>query len=262
MSGRFFLTARTGILSELFSLSEGRDESGRTVSRGPIDLKPRYNIAPGQEIAIVRTSAMPESSEHPPTTSPRRELALARWGLIPAWASTADVGVQITSCPIETADSVPSVRESFQARRCIIPADGFYEWRTDGDRERSPVLVRLRSAMERTGSDRAVMSTFGIASLFDRWSSEDGTITVESCAMLTVPANSMVRPMCERMPAIVRPQDFLAWLGGTGEGSENDARKLKDLCRAWPAEWTVVTNVSPAVNSPRFDDPSCVISIE
>ncbi len=257
MSGRFILVARTGILSEIFSLSEGRDESGRTVSRGPIDLKSRYNIAPGQEIAIVRTSAAARTSEHQPPTVPRRELALARWGLIPVWASASDVGVQITSCPIETADSAPSVRESFQARRCIIPADGFYEWRTLGNGNKAPVLVRLRP-----GTERAGMSTFGIAGLFDRWSSEDGTSAVESCAMLTVPANSVVKPMCERMPAIVRPQDFSAWLGGTNESSENDPRKLKDLCRAWPAEWTALTNVNPAVNSPRFDNPSCLIAID
>jgi len=80
--------------------------------------------------------------------------------------------------------------------------------------------------------------------------------------MLTVPANSVVKPMCERMPAIVRPQDFSAWLGGTNESSENDPRKLKDLCRAWPAEWTALTNVNPAVNSPRFDNPSCLIAID
>lgn len=261
MSGRYFLTARTGILSELFSLGDGRDESGRTVSRGPLELKPRYNVAPGQEVAIVRAGAVLDHSARTPAHgaagSVRRELAMVRWGLIPTWASAADVGVRVTACPVEGGDVVPSRREAFQSRRCLIPADGFYEWRTGECGVRRPVLVRYRSAAERAG-----VSTFGIAGLFDRWMSSDGSVTIESCTMLTVPSNGVVKPLSERMPAVVRPQDYSAWLGDGGAAIDEDTRRIKDLCRVWPDELTAVSNVSAAVNSPRFDDPRCLEVME
>ncbi len=242
MSGRFFLTTRTGLLGELFGLGDGRGADGRTVSRGPRELKARYNIAPGQEIAVVRAAS-----------GARRELAMVRWGLIPGWASASDIGVQITSCPVETADSVPSVRESFQGRRCLIPADGFYEWRSLAGGERAPMLVRLRPL-----PGRGAAETFGIAGLFDRWVSDDGTVAIESCVMLTVPSNGVVRGLCARMPAVVRAADYSSWLGGAGESAGEGAARLKDLCRAWPEELTSVRAVNPAVNSPRFDDPLCL----
>lgn len=253
MSGRFYLTATTGTLSDLFTLGDGRDVSGRAVAKPPHDLTPRYNIAPGQEIAIVRCAPFAAVNANISAEKPRRELAMSIWGLIPEWAAAADIGVRVTSCPIETADTVPALRASFQSRRCLIPADGIFEWARSAAGDRKPMLIRLLGL-----ANRAAPCTFGIAALFDRWQAKESSTAIESCTMLTVPSNGKVRPFCERMPAVIRTQDYSAWLGEGAELSLADARSIKDLCRAWPDELTSVTPVGPSVNSPRFDDPRCL----
>lgn len=233
-----------------FGFGGGRNAAGRTFARAPLEVTPRYNIAPGQEIAIVRAGPTAMSLSGATAAELGREMAMVTWGLIPTWASASDIGVRIISCPAEACESTPTLHASFQSRRCLIPADGYFDWRLDGRGNRTPALVRLRTA-----ANRATSATFGLAGVFDRWVSDDGTVAAESCTILMVPSNATAASCGPWMPALVRPQDYAEWLG---EGGGADTARIRDLCRVWADDLTWLIAVGPAVHSPRFDDPRCV----
>lgn len=236
MCGRFYLTTSADVLAQLFGIELARVADLRGPAWGP-----RYNIAPSQEIAIVRVNE----------EVGQRELTLARWGLIPRWAKEPDIGTRTINCRAETADTKPGFRASFFGRRCLIPADGFYEWKVLGDGSKQPVLIRARAS-----SGDTCERPFAMAGLWDRWESPDGS-PVDSCTILTTEASEFVRPIHDRMPVIVRPSDHEAWLGA-GETSRQDVTRLKNLCRPYPAELLTAHPVGRLVNSPRHDDPRCV----
>src|SRR5262249_11456911 len=169
MCGRFTLRSSPKIIAEEFGLFDVPD------------LPPRYNVAPGQAVAVVRQQ--PEGK--------KRELAFLKWGLVPAWADDPAVGDRLANARSETAATKPPFRRAFRSRRCLLAADSFYEWRR-ADGRKQPYYVRLKN-------DRP----FGIAGLWERW--EKGDKPVESCTILTTDANDLMRPIHERMPVILPP---------------------------------------------------------
>jgi putative SOS response-associated peptidase YedK len=222
MCGRFTLRSTPAVVAQEFSLF---DEP---------DLAPRFNIAPSQAVAVVRQKPGAEA----------RELAWLRWGLIPSWADDPSIGDRLANARSETAATKPSFRSAFRSRRCLVVADGFYEWqRTNGRKQ--PYFVGLQS--ERP---------FGLAGLWERW--EKGDEPVESCTILTTEANDLMKPIHERMPVIVPPEQYGLWLDPRCQ----DTEKLAELLRPYPPEGMLAYPVSTLVNNPRNDVPQCVEALK
>jgi putative SOS response-associated peptidase YedK len=186
------------------------------------DVEARYNIAPTQEILGVVESA------------DGREMKFFKWGLIPSWAKDTSMGARLINARSETVAEKPAFGQAFKERRCIIPADGFYEWqRTNGKKQ--PFFFQMKDE-----------SPFGFAGLWERWQGV-GQQVIESCTILTTEANEILRPVHDRMPVILSPDDYELWL-------DEDLRKrelLKDLLRPYPAEEMLSYPVSTAINSPQ-----------
>lgn len=223
MCGRFTLRAPASVVAEQFSIFE--------IS----PWKARYNIAPSQPVAAVRMAGAGAK------TTSRRELALLRWGLIPSWASDPAIGNRLINARAETAAAKPAFRTPFRRRRCLVVADGFYEWQRAGKRK-VPHLVRLRD-------DRP----FAFAGLWDLWEGPDHSV-IESCTLLTTEANDVVRPIHDRMPVILAPADYDRWL----DPAVGDSEELAALLRPYPSDQMTAYAVSPLVNSPANDEPGCV----
>jgi putative SOS response-associated peptidase YedK len=185
-------------------------------------VEARYNIAPTQNIIAVRQSA------------DGREAVELKWGLIPSWAKDASMGARLINARSETVTEKPSFREAFKRRRCIIPADGIYEWQRTGGRKQ-PFFIHVRDGR-----------VFGFAGLWDKWRDEEGEI-IESCTILTTEANEVFRPVHDRMPVILPPETYDEWLGDDARGVE----ALKELLRPYPSSEMVAYPVSPQVNSPQ-----------
>lgn len=218
MCGRFTLAVPKAMLESLFGL----DIAG--------DLPPRFNIAPSQPVAAVRT---PESGT--------RELALFQWGLIPSWSKDPAIGARMINARSETAAEKPSFRAAMKRRRCLIPASGFYEWAKAGA-AKQPFYIRMRD--ERP---------FAMAGLWELWCGEDGS-ELETCAILTTTPNEVVGEIHGRMPVIIAPDDFDAWMDPANE----KPAAVKPLLRPYPAEEMKAHPVDRRVNSPAADDSSCI----
>jgi len=216
MCGRYTLAVSASRLSDRFAVEP------------PLDLKPRYNIAPTQAVVAVRE------------TNRRRELVSLRWGLIPAWAKDASIGSRLINARSETILEKPSFRAAFQRRRCLIPASGFYEWQALPD-GKQPFYF--------TPGDDALMA---FAGLWDEWRAPDGSL-VESCTILTTTANAVVAPIHDRMPVIVPPDFDAVWLDPT-----SDIRQLHELCLAPPPVMLRCYPVSKAVNQVRNDSEALI----
>jgi putative SOS response-associated peptidase YedK len=197
-------------------------------------LAPRFNIAPTQEVATVRACA--ERGE--------RVLEMRRWGLVPGWARDPRVGNRMINARSETVAERPAFRTAFRVRRCLVPADGFYEW-TGGRGPRQPYHIALADG-----------APFAIAGLWERWSRQ-GEDVIESCTLLTTRANERVAAVHERMPVILETEDYERWL----DPALRDPDPLRDLLRPFPAERLALHAVSLWVNDPRHDDPSCVAPV-
>jgi putative SOS response-associated peptidase YedK len=221
MCGRFTLRSPGEAVAEAFALPEVPD------------LLPRFNIAPGKPVAVVRE--MPQAQD--------RQLAFLRWGLIPPWADDPSFGDRLANARSETAAAKPSFRRAFRSRRCLVVADGFFEWR-QADGCKQPYFVGLKN-------DRP----FGLAGLWERW--EKGDDPVESCTVLTTGANELMRPVHGRMPVILPPDQYALWL----DPGCQDTAKLAKLLRPFPSEGMLAYRVSTLVNDPRNDVPQCVEAI-
>lgn len=216
MCGRYLLTSPLESVQELFAVDERPN------------LAARYNIAPTQDVPIVRRTR----------DGAGRELAMVRWGLVPSWAKDLQVGNRMINTRAESIRSRPAFREAFLKRRCLVPADGFYEWRKDG-RDRQPWLIRLAGG-----------GLFAFAGLWEVWRDPDGR-SVHSCTIATGPANERVAPLHDRMPVILAPDDFGRWL-------EADPDEAAMLLRPCPASWLECYPVSRRVGSPANDDPDLI----
>lgn len=229
MCGRYSLKADPRRVADHFALA--------TV---PL-FTPRYNIAPTQSVPVVRVD-----------DSGQRRLDMLRWGLIPSWAKDPSIGNRMINARVESVRQRPAFRALMDgvqgnfrgARRCLVPADGFFEWEKTRPR-RQPYYFRLRT-----------QDLFGMAGLWDRWVDEEGRV-VESFTILTTDANELVRKCHNRMPVILRPDDYSRWLDPavTGEDARNTLNRPVDCesLQSWP--------VSTLVNNPQHDSPDCISPI-
>lgn len=221
MCGRFTLRAPASVVAEQFSLFEVPP------------FAPRFNIAPTQPVAVVRLS--PDQQE------PERELVWLRWGLVPSWAKDPAIGDRMINARAETVAEKPAYRGAFRRRRCLVAADGFYEWQRTGGRKQ-PYFVHLRD-------DRP----FAFAGLWDRWEGEDYT-SIESCTLLTTEPNELMQPIHNRMPVVLTPEGSVRWLDPAVQKPE----MLSPLLRPFPAELMEAYPVSTYVNNPIHEDPRCI----
>lgn len=217
MCGRYTLTTPPQVLAEYFGLD--------TV---PTHLVPRRNIAPTQPVAVVR--ALPDGTRH---------LDLVRWGLIPSWAKDARIGTRLINARAESAAQKPAFRAALRHRRCLVPADGFYEWRKAGSRKQ-PYWVGFEGR-----------APFAFAGLWEHWEDRDAGHVLESCAILTTDANALVRRLHDRMPVILPPDAWSAWLDPRNE----DTAALARLLAPCPEHGMIAYPVSRAVNNPRNEAP-------
>jgi putative SOS response-associated peptidase YedK len=193
---------------------------------------PRYNLAPTQQVLVVRN------------TDERRELVPLRWGLIPSWSKGPDNRYSMINARAETVNAKPAYRTAFKHRRCLIPTEGFYEWRKEG-RAKTPFLIRRKDG-----------ESFGMAGLWERWRGKDDE-TIESCTIIVTEANALVRDLHDRMPVILAPEGYGAWL----DPENKDADGLRRMLRpADPAPW-MLREVSRKVNSPKNDGPDLIESV-
>jgi putative SOS response-associated peptidase YedK len=197
MCGRFVQTSSPKKLSERMRLPEGS-----------LFDRPRFNVAPTQPIAVIRPG----------------ELVALRWGLVPSWSKD---GKGFINARAETAAEKPTFRSAFKKRRCLIPADGFYEWQKTEGGKKQPFFIRMRDE-----------EPFAFAGLWEG----------ETCAILTTAANDLMRPIHDRMPVIFAADDYERWL------AEPDA----SLLRSYPAEAMRAYSVSTYVNNAKQEGPKCI----
>ncbi len=195
----------------------------------PAEVQPSYNIAPTQEIlTVVQRDG-------------QNVLEGMRWGLIPSWAQDPQIGARMINARAESVAEKPSFKRPLKSQRCLIVADGFYEWRQTGS-QKVPMFIRLKSK-----------HPFGFAGLYDRWKSEEGT-WITSCTILTTTANELMQPIHQRMPVILPKKDYKKWL----DPSNQDLDDLVSLLKPFEANKMVAYQVSPLVNSPRNNSPECI----
>jgi putative SOS response-associated peptidase YedK len=226
MCGRYLLKSSINELRSLFEFEQRPN------------LRPRYNIAPSQEVAIVR---------RPAADSAERELAFVRWGLIPSWAEDPNVGYKMINARAETVDRLPSFRDAYRKRRCLIPADGFFEWQASGTRDKKapkqPYLIRRRD-----------QKAFAFAGLFERWRAPAAGHAIESCTIVTTAANQKLASIHHRMPVILDQRDYATWLDPKADGLE--------VLRPCPEDWLETLMISDRVNKPAHDDPGVLEPID
>jgi putative SOS response-associated peptidase YedK len=225
MCGRYKLTAHEKWLSFLFNLDPE-----------DVDWAARWNVAPTQEVVTVRQDAK----------EPKRIFGLMKWGLIPYWAKDASFGPKAINAMAETAAEKPAFSDPMRKRRCLIPADGFYEWKRIGAKSKQPYNIGLADG-----------GLFAFAGLWDRWKDPAGREIV-TCTILTTNANSLVQDVHSRMPVILRPEDCDLWL----DPGVTDPAKVTDLLKPFDARLMKKYPVSSAVNRVANDGPECAEEVE
>jgi len=223
MCGRFTLQIPAEMLFEVFGITEPPS----------FPIEPRYNIAPTQQIPVVRQYADYQS-----------RLDSMRWGLIPTWTKETPTGPPLINARSETIAEKPSFRQAIKYRRCLIPASGFYEWRREGEKK-TPLYIRL--------NDGAPMVFAGI---WESWKGPDGK-TTDSCSILTTATNDLMEPIHDRMPVILRSSNWEQWL----DRDMRDPEKLKPLYQPFPGKEIEMFLVSPMVNSVMNHSPDLVSPI-
>ncbi len=223
MCGRYSLAVSFEELSQYFRLS---DEDG--------NLEPHYNIAPSQNVPVVRL------------LNGKRALASLHWGLIPHWAKDLSIGNRLINARSETADQKPSFRSALRSRRCLIPASGFFEWKKDGKNKQPFYIFRKDGA------------PLALAGLWEHWQNQDGTQIIESCTILTTVANDLVARLHDRMPVILNPEDFDLWL----DPAEHHTDKITPLLRPIDPSQLTMHSVSRYVNKPGNQGPECISPFE
>jgi putative SOS response-associated peptidase YedK len=193
------------------------------------DWNPRYNIAPTQPVPVIR--------QHPKEA--RRDLSAMRWGLIPSWAKDSSGAARMINSRSETAASLPAFSEALKLRRCLLPADGFYEWQRAAKSQ--PYCFEVKNG-----------GMFAFAGLWDRWRARDGQ-WIRSCSILTTSPNDVTRPIHDRMPVILGKHDYDLWL----DPGMKDTKTLAELLQPYNAREMRCYPVSNRVNQVQNDDPEC-----
>lgn len=220
MCGRYRLTAKERWLSEYFR-----------IPAEDIDWAARWNVAPTDEVATIRQDRK----------EPKLRFAKMRWGLIPYWAKDMSIGVKAINAASETAAEKPAFREPMRKRRCLILADGFYEWKKIGPKNKQPYNIGM-----------ADDGLFAFAGLWDKWKDPDGKEIV-SCTILTTEANALLKDIHERMPVILSPDAYDIWL----DPGVTDPAEVGDLLKPFDARLMRIYPVSSTVNKVENDGPEC-----
>jgi putative SOS response-associated peptidase YedK len=214
MCGRFEIHSPLEIILKIFA-----------ITGGDVAYVPSYNIAPTHDVLIALDTGT-------------RTLARSRWGFLPAWARDASEGARMINARAETVAGKPSFREAFARQRCLVLADGFYEWKRE-EKTRKPYLIRLKNG-----------EPFAMAGLYNVWRSPEGREVLTN-AIITTEADELVRPIHDRMPAILAPDAYGAWL----DPENHDKAALLALLKPWPSDELERYAVSPTVNSPATNAP-------
>lgn len=222
MCGRFVLNADPNAIQLHFNLKQM-----------PETLQARFNVAPTQSIPVI-------SNDQPDA------LTLYRWGLIPFWAQDTTVGARMINARSETLHEKRSFKHAYRRRRCLIPANGFYEWKQADGKGKQPYYIHLKDDV-----------LFAFAGLWDQWRSPDGE-TIRSCTIITAPANAVVAPLHDRMPVMLHKNDYDTWLAQ----DEMPPDALAPLLRPYDGDAMEAYPVSHAVNSPRNDTPDLINRLE
>jgi putative SOS response-associated peptidase YedK len=200
----------------------------------PPEQPGRFNIAPTQPVLVVANNHA-DRFEH------------FHWGLIPSWAKDPAVGNRMINARAETLAEKPAFRTALRRRRCLVPADGFYEWRRDpgGGKAKTPMRITVKSG-----------DVFAFAGLWDAWHGPDGGV-VPSCTLITTTPNGLMAGIHDRMPVILKPQDYRRWL----DPAERDPAEMTALLEPYPAADMQAVPVSRTVNNPRNESPACIESV-
>ncbi len=223
MCGRFALVTEKHILEMLFELDYSFN----------FELKPRFNIAPSQQVPVVRLSS----------TEEKRELALLKWGLVPFWAKDQTIGNRLINARAETAREKPAFRDAYKKRRLLVPASGFYEWKKEAG-GKQPYFI--------TTKNRELIS---LAGLWERWDQRTEQ-PLETFTILTTEPNPLVAELHNRMPVIIPPQSFDTWLDPLTEEDH-----LQQLLTPYPEDQLHYYPVSRQVNKPSNDFPELIESL-
>ena len=224
MCGRFTLASDAETLQQVFFDFEV-----------PMNLSPRYNISPTQDIAAV-----PNTCE--------KQAEFFHWGLIPSWAKDPKIGNRMINARSETLVEKPSFRNAYKRRRCLVLADGYYEWqKIPGERAKQPVYIRLKS-----------QKPFAVAGLWEVWQAKDMDEPLKSCTIITCPPNVFLEEIHHRMPVILPADAYAQWLSP----DEQPADVLQPLLIPYPGEEMEAYPVSRFVNRPTNDSPECIAPLE
>lgn len=196
------------------------------------ELTPRFNVAPTQSVLCIREA------------NGNREGVLLKWGLVPSWADDPAIGNRLINARAETVASKPAFRAAFKRRRCLVVADGFYEWQKVNAKTKQPWYFQLTDG-----------EPFAFAGLWESWGEEDSSL--ETCTLITTEANELVGSVHERMPVILPPEKYDLWTNPALEGG----KQLADLLRPYPDQEMTGYPVSTQVNSPRNDGPDLIEAV-
>jgi putative SOS response-associated peptidase YedK len=224
MCGRYRLSRRKQLVEEYFETADWQD-----------DWSPRYNIAPTQPVPVIRQNPK----------EPRRDLSLMRWGLIPSWAKDPSGAAGMINARSETAGTKQAFREAMRLRRCLVPADGFYEWQRTA-KSKQPFCFEVNGG-----------ELFALAALWDRWKDPSGQ-WVKSCSILTTTPNAVTSAVHDRMPVILDSNDYDLWLD---PGMQNVAA-ISELLKPCDPQFMRCYPVSSRVNHVANDDEACSTPVE
>lgn len=216
MCARFFLFADRIDLMKEFDLPEILDE-----------IIPRYNISPTSDVLVVLN------------VENKRQLRFLKWGLVPFWAKDATIGQKLINAKAETISEKPSFCNAYKSRRCIIPANGFYEWKQE-DKYKQPYAIKSRE-------DKLL----GLAGIWEQWDRQEQLL--ETCAIITTSPNKLIEPIHNRMPVIINKTDYSTWLDST-----TPIEAVHHLLKPYPNELLIVYPVDRKVGNPRINDASCI----
>lgn len=216
MCGRYVCYQSTSDIAEAFDVTEIL-----------LDWQPSFNIAPTQIVpAVVHTNA--------------RKLVGLKWGLVPSWAKDASMAAKMINARCETLLEKPSFKEAFLKRRCLIIANGFYEWQTKGE-TKQPLYIHLQNKQP-----------MSLAGLYEHWRSPEGVIS--TCTIVTTAANPLLEPIHSRMPVILTPEQQGIWL----DPECHDSQQLQALLQPYPANSMAFYPVNPQINRYTFNEPACL----
>jgi len=223
MCGRFTLTIDPADLQDAFP--------GLAFPEGMI---PRYNVAPAQLVAVVANDG-------------KNQVEFFKWGLVPSWAKDVSIGNRMINARAETLAEKPSFRAAYKRRRCLILADGFYEWKpVAGQKAKTPMLIKMKSGQP-----------FAFAGLWEAWH-PDQEDAILSCTIITTTPNALMEKIHDRMPAILKPEAYPLWL----DPAEQAPDKLGKLLKPYPASQMTAFAVSRLVNDPKQDSPECIAPVK